>query len=74
MSSKEKTEIELLAEINEKLDKMMSVMAIQGKDIDVQIEILHGFGWKWEDVGKFVGIKGDAVKMRYSRNHRENKK
>ena len=69
-----KTSEELLSEINEKLDKILGVMATQGKNIDTQIAILHGFGWKWEDVGKMVGMTGDATKMRYSRKQSENKK
>jgi len=66
-SQKEKSEKELLREISEKLDKIIAVLATQGKNTDTQIDILHGFGWEWDEVGTLVGMKGDAVRMRYSR-------
>ena len=59
----------LLSEISEKLDKMMSLIAIQGKDTDIQIDVLRGFGWEWEEIGKLVGLKADAARKRYERKN-----
>ena len=62
-----KSEKELLKEISNKLDQIIAVLATQGKSVDIQIEILHGFGWKWDEVGKFVGLTGLAAQKRHSR-------
>ena len=63
-----KSDNELLQEINEKLDKLIGIHATQGKDTDTQIAILHGFDWKWDEIGRLVGMKGDAARMRYNKN------
>ena len=54
----EKTEKELLEEINKKLDRMMMAIVIQGRDEDDQIRILKRNGWKSEEIEKFLGTKG----------------
>ena len=67
VSKKQKSDNDLLHEISEKLDKITSMLAIQGKDVDIQIEILHNLGWEWVEIGKYVGMTADATRMRYSR-------
>ena len=67
MPKKEKSEKELLGEISEKLDKMISLIAIQGKDTDIQIDVLRGFGWEWQEIGKLVGLTSDAARKRHIR-------
>ena len=62
-----KSEKELLEEISNKLDQIIAVLATQGKNPDTQIDILHGFGWDWDTIGKFVGMKGNAARMRHTR-------
>lgn len=68
MTSKEKTEKELLKEISEKLDKIIALIAMQGKDVDTQIKILRGLKLEWSEIGRLVGIKGSVAQVRYSRN------
>lgn len=60
MSQKPKSTEELLTEISGKLDQIIAVLATQGRNIDAQIDILQNFGWEWDKIGKFVGMKGDA--------------
>ena len=56
---KEKTENELLEEINQKLDKLIGILAIQNiKDIDDKIYALKGLGYKETEIGLFVVVKG----------------
>jgi len=47
----------------------MSLIAIHGKDTDIQINVLRGFGWEWEEIGKLVGLKADAARKRYERKN-----
>ena len=61
-----KSEKELLEEISGKLDKIMGVLAIQGKEEDSQIRILKNQGFNSEEVGKLVGLKETTVRMRKS--------
>ena len=75
MSKKEsKTTEILLTEISEKLDRIISVLAISGKNTDTQIEILYGFKWEWDEIGKLVGMNGSAARMRHARKQKENTK
>lgn len=64
----------LLAEISEKLDQIISVLAISGKDADTQIDILYGFDWEWDDIGRMVGMSGSAARMRHTRKQKEKTK
>lgn len=66
MNKKKSTE-DLLEEISKKLDKLILISAIQGKDIDTQIIILRNQGLEWNDIGNLLGIKSDAARMRYTR-------
>jgi hypothetical protein len=61
---------EILEEINSKLDKILTLVACQGKDLDTQIKILAGSGLSYKEIGGFVGMSGDAVGMRLSRARR----
>lgn len=58
-NKKEKTEIELLEEINVKLDKLIGVLAIQSiEDPDDKIYALKGLGFKETEIELFIIIKG----------------
>jgi len=59
-----KSSEELLKEISEKLDKLMGILAIQGKDEDTQIRILKSQGFTSEEVGKLIGLKETTIRMR----------
>ncbi len=58
VTKKEKSEKELLEEINEKLDKIIALLAIQGKDENTQIQILKKLGFEAEEIGKLLGVTG----------------
>lgn len=72
VEKKRKSERELLQEINEKLDKLLTLSAIQNDDVDKQIENLHYIGWEWDKVAKFVGMTNERVRKRYSRKKTKN--
>lgn len=54
----EKTDNQLLNEINKKLDRVLLALLIQGRDEDTQIRILKQNGWKSEEIEKVLGTKG----------------
>ena len=58
MSKKEKSEKELLEEISSKLDKLIGISAIQGKEKDDQIRILKKLGFQAAEIEKLVVVKG----------------
>lgn len=62
----EKTERELLEEINAKMTKMLAVLAIQGMKEDVKIQILKKAGFTSEETGLYVGLTDAAVRKRKS--------
>jgi len=68
MTSKkqEKSERELLEEISKKLDKVVAVLAVQDKNLNVdsKIIILKNAGLESKDIGPFVGLSGSAVRDR----------
>jgi hypothetical protein len=66
----EKTEKQLLEEMNERLRQIAGLLAIQGKSQDEQITILTGLGFDSTTIGLFIGISGDAVRKRRTRNKR----
>ena len=58
VSKNKKTSEELLEEINEKLDKIIALLAIQGKDENTQIQILKKLGFEAVEIGKLLGVTG----------------
>ncbi len=62
-----RTDVELLAEITSKLDRVVSVLAAQGKDRDTQIDILSGAGCDSAFIGTVVGLTAGAVRTYQSR-------
>jgi hypothetical protein len=64
----EKNERELLEDISGKLDRLIAVMATQGRAQDEQIRILRNLGYDWKFIGATTGLKADAARIRYSRS------
>jgi len=62
-----KTELELLAEISAKLDLLVGIALVSGKSEDNQILVLREHGHDWPTIGKVVGIKPNAARMRHDR-------
>lgn len=65
--NKKKSVEDLLEEIIKKLDRLIAIQMIQGRDVGIQISVLKELGYGWNEIGNFVGMKPDAVRMRYSR-------
>jgi hypothetical protein len=66
-SGPEQTETALLREISTKLDRLIGVMAAQGKDRDKQIDILMAAGCDSAFIGTIVGMQPGAVRTLLSR-------
>ena len=64
---KEKTEKEYLKEISEKMDKIIAMIAINGKDTDIQIDILRNLKLEWDEIGAITGLTSEAARKRHSR-------
>jgi len=67
---KKKTAEELLEEISNKIDRLTSIIAIQGKEPDEKIAILRSFNLEWDEIGKYCGLAADAARMRYQRKNK----
>lgn len=63
-AKKENDERALLVEISQKLDRLIGIVAIQGRDVDAQIEILTRFGFSSAEIGVLVGLHEGAVRKR----------
>ncbi len=64
-NKKPKTELDILNEINSKLDKLIGVLAIPNiKNVDDKIHLLKNLNFKSDEVGPLVGIKGTSVRDR----------
>lgn len=57
-----RSELDLLADISAKLDRVIAVLAAQGKDRDSQAEILGAAGCDSTFVSRIVGISPGAVR------------
>ena len=66
MASK-RTELELLGEINEKLDKIIGLSAIQGISNERKVEVLSELGFKSGFISSLVGMTPGAVRTAMSR-------
>jgi hypothetical protein len=66
----EKTERQLLEEMNERLRQIAGLLAIQGKTQDDQIAVLTGLGFDSKMIGLFLGMSSDTVRVRRMRNKR----
>ncbi|TKJ17582.1 hypothetical protein CEE44_03550 [Candidatus Woesearchaeota archaeon B3_Woes] len=60
----------ILHEISKKLDKLIAISAIQGKDEDRQIKILKSLKFTYKDISNLIGIPEGTLKIR---DHRERK-
>lgn len=72
MAKDEKTERQLLMEISEKLDKLIGIFAIQGKNRDEQIKVLVSLGFTNAEISKLTGMpKGTVDTIRAKSKKRE---
>jgi len=71
---KEVTELDILKNIEVKIDKLTGVMAIQGKEQDIQIKILTGLGYSSTEIALLVGTTPGNVRTRISRTKSKSSK
>ena len=64
MVKSSKSDNELLQEINQKLDQLIGVLAIQGKSEDEQIRLLKALGLTSKQAGALLGIEDSALRHR----------
>ncbi len=69
-SVEEKTERDLLKEINARLNQLVGLIAIQGKSEDDQIRILTDLGFDSRTTGSFLGLPPGTVRRRRSQKRR----
>lgn len=62
MVEKKRNEKELLESIENKLDKLIGVTAIQGKEDKLQAKILKSLGFKYREVSELTGIAEGTLK------------
>jgi len=65
---------ELLDESNKKLDKIIGLLAVQGKDEDKQIKVLVGLGFTSKEVGVLIGKSAGAIRKITMRSKKSAKK
>jgi hypothetical protein len=63
----EKIERDILEEISGKLDRVIAIIATQGRDQDGQIRVLRNLGYDWKFIGAATGLNADAARFRYTR-------
>ena len=67
------TEAELLVDIGQKLDKLIALAAIQGKEEERQLSILNAMKFTDKEVSILMGISVGALKMRKHRKRNKKK-
>lgn len=69
MAKISKSDTDLLSEISQKLDQLIAVIAIQGKEKNDQIKILASLGLSNSNIANLIGIpKGTVDRIRASLN------
>jgi hypothetical protein len=68
--SRMRTEQELLVEISLKLDRLVAVLAAQGKPREIQIDILSAAGCDSLFIGTVVGLTAGRVRAIQSRRRK----
>ncbi len=56
------TEIDLLSDISIKLDKLIALIAIQGKSEQKQASILKSLGFTYKEISNLTGIPEGTLK------------
>ena len=69
-ASQPPTELEYLGEISAKLDTVIGLLAMAGKDRDQKIVILSSLGFNARKIGVLVGMSTEAVKKHNQRKRK----
>jgi hypothetical protein len=62
--NKAKSDNQPLEEMSKKLDQVIALLAIQGKEQNLQIKILYSLGFDSSAIGRVMGLSGSAVRKR----------
>lgn len=62
MPKQPRNEIDVLESIENKIDKLIGVTAIQGKKEQVQAKILKSLGFKYREISELTGIPEGTLK------------
>ncbi len=57
----QRSEKDLLLEISKKLDRLIGILAIQGKDRDEKIKILVSLGFSNSEISRLIGVPKGTV-------------
>jgi hypothetical protein len=58
----DESEKELLSQLGQKLDQVIALLAIQGRNPDEQIRILYEFGYDSTYIGRVLGRDPSAIR------------
>lgn len=64
----EKEILENLKDINLKLERLLVIIAAQGKENDIQIKILTKAGFTSEEISSLIGIPPGTISWKRSQN------
>ena len=64
MTSKEKSDNQILEEISAKLDKLIAVISIEGKPVEQQLKILKNLGFSSKEASGLTGISYSSIRHR----------
>jgi len=67
MAQKERSERQILEEISTKLERLLAVVAVQGRDADIQIRVLTKAGFSSSEIGALLGMHPTDVRHRRRR-------
>jgi Holliday junction resolvasome RuvABC DNA-binding subunit len=72
VGKKEITEKDLLFEINRKLEKLIGILAIQGKNRDEKIKTLASLGFSNSEISKIICIPKGTVDFIRAKSKKKN--
>lgn len=62
MQKKNRTEKDILESIEDKLERLTAITAIQGKEEKTQAKILKSLGFKYREISNLTGIAEGTLK------------
>ena len=73
MSTKKLTEIEVLMDISKKLDYLITLFSVQGKEKEEQIKIMVSYGFSNSQISKLLGIPKGTVDVLRAKQRKQKK-
>jgi hypothetical protein len=69
-----RTELELLEEMSNKLDRLLGFVAASDREQDEQITVLQSLGFEWGEIGLIAGLSPHAARIRSNSGKRQTTK